>query len=589
MMKVKKLKKRIFSTGLACLTAASMLPVTAMATTADTSKIRYVDNGSGSKIEVTDEFAADGETKNLYHIDIIVLGTFEYEYEKTTTYNRPLVTVIKEWKDGKSHEDETVYVYLKNEDEDYIYDDDGEKATIQLTYSNSWEYTFEDGDYDNKVYYVEEAYVLDGSGNDVTKNYVVSDIDYDLDVTDDEVESGTIEGTITVTKINSVEYTYVDGSETKTQTIDSEYYYQTSDVGRKDQEFFCGLENDSNAAEVVRRLGTTSTDYNGPYGQLTTDSKITINLTYNYTYTNKDGEEVTVKDIIDDFTFNANEQNACSYVINYMKYGYYSGTDGTDTLANDYTLAGYDALITSEYFRKSVIENAYDLVATITNTSSGSSGGDGGEEETDPDPEPEDEEEKETPEEPDDGDDDTTDTTDTTPTVTEETTETTTTATASACLAIIKEDAETGAYLEGAVYALYSAYDDSLIGYYKTNEEGWLSTYPMSSGTYYFIETQAPEGYVLDETPVYVTLDASSGETLVTIVTNTAEEGEVLSEAVEPTEPDEPDDPDDGVVLGESRGAGTGDDSNLLLWLILMLAAGAGIGGVVLTTRRNHA
>ena len=46
-----------------------------------------------------------------------------------------------------------------------------------------------------------------------------------------------------------------------------------------------------------------------------------------------------------------------------------------------------------------------------------------------------------------------------------------------------------------------------------------------------------------------------------------------------------------GEVLGVEHEvetiAATGDDSNILFWLILMLAAGAGIGGVLLVSEKR--
>ena len=572
MMKMKKLKKRLFSAALACLTAASMLPLTAMAATATTT---------------------DAYTGRLYHIDIVVEGSFTYTADSGNTEETPITTITKVWDDkGEEvdHSEDTVTVYLLDENGDRITDDDSNDETVTLNAENKWTVNLNRND----VYSVEEM-TVDGYETKYGDGYSTSTEDASNYVT-------TV--TATVTSVNSVYY--LDSASTsetapeEATEISASYYEKKTDTNRGDLEFFCGdySNTNSNLNLYVRRLGeeNTYTDSNGTtheaLGQLTTSGTIWINVTYEYSYKDENGNTKTGTNT-ETFRFNAGENNACGEAV--------STVEGNPP--SDKTEVGYDAVITASMIGESVTKEILTRTVTITNTlSTDSSGGS-----DDEGSKPEDEEEEEIPEEPDDDDDDD-DTTDTTPTVTEETTETettttettttttettttetTTTATASACLAIIKEDAETGAYLEGAIYALYSAYDDSLIGYYKTNEEGWLSTYPMSSGTYYFIETQAPEGYVLDETPVYVTLDASSGETLVTIVTNTAEEGEVLSEAVEPTEPDEPDDPDDGVVLGESRGAGTGDDSNLLLWLILMLAAGAGIGGVVLTTRRNHA
>lgn len=72
-------------------------------------------------------------------------------------------------------------------------------------------------------------------------------------------------------------------------------------------------------------------------------------------------------------------------------------------------------------------------------------------------------------------------------------------------LVIIKVDSETGEYLEGANFALHNG-EGEYINSYTTNEEAWLSTNALTYDTYYFIETEAPEGYILDSDPVYVSL-----------------------------------------------------------------------------------
>lgn len=73
-------------------------------------------------------------------------------------------------------------------------------------------------------------------------------------------------------------------------------------------------------------------------------------------------------------------------------------------------------------------------------------------------------------------------------------------------VAVYKVDAQTGAYLSGAQFALYSA-NGSLIGTYETNEQGFFKVPYLTDGSYYFVETSAPEGYALDQNKVNFELD----------------------------------------------------------------------------------
>ena len=66
---------------------------------------------------------------------------------------------------------------------------------------------------------------------------------------------------------------------------------------------------------------------------------------------------------------------------------------------------------------------------------------------------------------------------------------------------LYKVDGQTGAYLAGAVFALYHS-DGTYIGTYTTNEKGCIHVDSLGYGTYYFTETKAPAGYVQD--PTYI-------------------------------------------------------------------------------------
>ena len=161
----------------------------------------------------------------------------------------------------------------------------------------------------------------------------------------------------------------------------------------------------------------------------------------------------------------------------------------------------------------------------------------------------------------------------------------------SGSLAIMKVDSETGEYLEGATFALYNG-EGKYINSYTTNEDGWLSTNALTYGTYCFIEVEAPEGYLLDSDPVYVSLTKElsySADYPWTVKVENTKEGTaaVVEDESDDTDVDSNDDTDDDtnndisddtVSVGGREVPATGDDSNLILWIIFLVASGAGIG-----------
>lgn len=73
-------------------------------------------------------------------------------------------------------------------------------------------------------------------------------------------------------------------------------------------------------------------------------------------------------------------------------------------------------------------------------------------------------------------------------------------------VAIIKVDEETGAYLSGAKFTLYKANGEK-VGSCTTNDKGWADIKPLEYGNYYFIEDEAPAGYVKRTDKISFTLD----------------------------------------------------------------------------------
>lgn len=85
---------------------------------------------------------------------------------------------------------------------------------------------------------------------------------------------------------------------------------------------------------------------------------------------------------------------------------------------------------------------------------------------------------------------------------------------------LTKQDSETGEVLEGAEFSIKHVMDgeETLIANeLMTDDEGKILVEDLDPGSYYFVETEAPEGYVLNEEPVV--FEIIENQTTVTTVT----------------------------------------------------------------------
>jgi len=108
---------------------------------------------------------------------------------------------------------------------------------------------------------------------------------------------------------------------------------------------------------------------------------------------------------------------------------------------------------------------------------------------------------------------------------------------------IIKSDDGTGNPVQDAVYGLYDA-SDNLIAELTTDADGTATSKLLDEGSYYLLETSAPEGYLIDDTRHDVSI-SQNGSTLSIEMTDTQIKG-----YVELTKVGEQDDPLEGAVYG---------------------------------------
>jgi LPXTG-motif cell wall-anchored protein len=87
--------------------------------------------------------------------------------------------------------------------------------------------------------------------------------------------------------------------------------------------------------------------------------------------------------------------------------------------------------------------------------------------------------------------------------------------------------------LAGAAFDLQDSNGKVVKENLVTNEEGRIVVENLTPGTYFFVETKAPEHYVLDNTPIKVTVEKGQQEAAVVTVTNALIPGSVILEKID--------------------------------------------------------
>lgn len=108
---------------------------------------------------------------------------------------------------------------------------------------------------------------------------------------------------------------------------------------------------------------------------------------------------------------------------------------------------------------------------------------------------------------------------------------------------IIKTDDESGEPLQDAIFGLYDS-NDNLIAELTTDADGTATSKLLDEGSYYLLETSAPEGYLIDDTRHAVSIP-QNGTTISVELSDTQIKG-----YVELTKVGEQDDPLEGAVYG---------------------------------------
>ena len=80
-------------------------------------------------------------------------------------------------------------------------------------------------------------------------------------------------------------------------------------------------------------------------------------------------------------------------------------------------------------------------------------------------------------------------------------------------VSVVKQDADTQELLQNAKFDLHKGTPEGdVVGTLTTGQDGTASIDGLAAGTYYLVETDAPEGYQLDATPIEVVITASTND-----------------------------------------------------------------------------
>lgn len=80
-------------------------------------------------------------------------------------------------------------------------------------------------------------------------------------------------------------------------------------------------------------------------------------------------------------------------------------------------------------------------------------------------------------------------------------------------ISVVKQDADTHVPLQNAKFDLHKdTAEGDVVGTLTTGQDGAATIDGLAAGTYYLVETAAPEGYQLDATPIEVVITASSDD-----------------------------------------------------------------------------
>lgn len=131
-------------------------------------------------------------------------------------------------------------------------------------------------------------------------------------------------------------------------------------------------------------------------------------------------------------------------------------------------------------------------------------------------------------------------------------------------LALGKADGVTGTPLQGVTFILYKE-DGTVVGTYVTDENGLIYVDHLPLGRYYFVEQQALDGYILDQTQQWATVEANATARIA-----------MVNQPVPAEE-----------VPEETHGF-TGDESNMMIYGIVAVVAAAALVGWIVWTRRSR-